>query len=236
MVNKNMLNHPLPPEDCKLFVAKETFYCFVPITKVSSTFLRRALNGDNFDIHQWKMHATGDVGPDREDVRFLVVLRDPVKRWVSGIVENFCRAYPDRDWSINDNYDWLFDKIEFDIHTVPQYKFLDVIDHAKTDWLWIPDSGIETHPWFTDNDVILSSVEDDDRNFGHSRPLVWFVGEERFNEPQDGAVSSVPSSIIYNTLTQLIADQPARAKVVRDYYKGDYDLIQSVTFYGNVKP
>lgn len=231
-----MLDHPLPPEDCKMFMAKNQWFCYVPITKVSSTFLRRALPGSNFDIHSWQWYEAQTPGPARDSVTFVVLLRDPVERWVSGVVEKFCRAYPDRDWSVDDDYDWLFRQVEFDSHTTPQTKFLDVIDKEHTVWLWTPAAGTETHPWFWDHNVVLAQVEDEDRNLGASRPQIWFLDDQRLAEPAEGAVASVPSATIQATVNQLLQYRPDRVARIREYYRADYDLIESVEFYGNVKP
>lgn len=231
-----MTNHPLPPEDCKMFMAKNQWFCYVPITKVSSTFLRRGLPGENFDIHTWQWYEQQSAGPDRNEVQFLVLLRDPVQRWVSGIVEHWSRAYPDRDWSVDDDYDWLFRQVEFDIHTLPQHRFVDIVDHARTTWLWTPPAGTETHPWFEDYHVTLASVEDEDRNLGASRPQIWFLDNQRLAEPAEGAVASVPSATIQATVNQLLQYRPDRVARIREYYRADYDLIESVEFYGNVKP
>lgn len=231
-----MTNLPVSPDDCRLFSVNQKWHCYVPITKVSSTFLRTALPGDPFDIHQWRWYQTSIAGPDLAEVQYLVVLRDPVQRWISGVVEFWSRAYPDRTWSLQDNHDWLFDQIEFDVHTLPQHKFLDVIDKTQTTWLWTPAAGIETNPWFADHNIVLADVADEDRNLGNSRPQIWFDGDERLSEPREGAVASIPSATIQATVTQLLAQSADRVARIREYYRADYDLIESVEFYGNVKP
>lgn len=231
-----MKNSPLSADDCRLFEAHDQWFCYVPITKVYSTYLRRALPAAEFDIHSWQWHKISGSVPDRNSVQYLVALRDPVERWVSGIVEHWCRAQPDRDWSMTDNYDWLFDQIEFDVHTLPQIQFLDLVPMDRCVWLWAPATGIQCHTWWHDHDVDLRPVLDADRNLGNARPQIWFDHGSRLAHPIPGAVPSVPSWQIQHTVRWLLDQDSSRVARVRDHYRDDYTIINSVKFYGSCQP
>lgn len=222
---------PLSDDDCNVFAVDNRWYCYIPITKVSSTFLRRALPGQQFNIHTWQWHTATDPVPNKLNMNYLVVLRDPVARWASGVLEFWCRANSQHDWQPEANYDWLFDQVEFDVHTRPQADFLHSVDHDRCTWLWMTDN-IESHAWFKHNQVALRSVPPEDRNQGVSRPQIWFGPDgQRSEQPQPGWASSVPSVRIQNTVRQLLQSNPNRVAQIQRYYQADYDLINSVQFY-----
>jgi len=224
---------PLSDDDCNVFAVTNTWYCYIPITKVSSTFLRRALPGRQFNIHSWQWHNSNDPVPAKEQINYLVALRDPVARWASGILEFWCRAYSEHEWLPNQNYDWLFNQVEFDVHTRPQVEFLHPVDHDRCTWLWM-NSQIENHSWFKDCGVQLRSVPLEDRNQGVSRPLIYFgPNGERSIQYQSGWTASVPSARIQSTLKYLLESDQGRVEQIKKYYQADYDLIQSVKFYQN---
>ena len=224
-----MNNSPLSADDCKIFSAKSQLYCYVPITKVASTYLFRALPAQSFDIHNWCWIQNSELPPHPSQVRYLVVLRDPLERWISGAVEFWCRARPDRDWNLITEDSDIFDQIEFDVHTRPQIDFLHCIDRTQTTWLYMNHS-VENHPWFAANNVKLRDVDNQDRNWGNARPQIYFFEDQRLYAPIPGAVASTPSAIIQKNLRRVI-DTSARCrdKIVK-YYQQDFELIQSVDF------
>ena len=222
-----MQNSPLSDDDCNVFEVAGSWYCYIPITKVSSTYLRRALPGRQFNIHTWQWYASNDPVPDKDSMNYLVVLRDPVARWASGVLEFWCRAYPDHTWLPDANYDWLFDQIEFDVHTRPQVDFLHPVAQERCTWLWM-DHATETNPWFVQNNVALRSVPPEDRNQGVSRPLIYFGPEgQRSEQAHPGWVASTPSAQIQSTIKHLLDSNPANIERIRQYYQADYDLIES---------
>lgn len=230
-ISIHMQNSPLSDDDCRVFKIQESWYCYIPITKVSSTYLRRALPGGQFNIHTWQWYNSTDPVPAKQHMNYLVVLRDPVQRWASGVLEFWCRARPDHDWSPDQSQDWLFDQIEFDVHTRPQVDFLTLIDKQRCTWLWM-DHAVESNAWFSHNNIALLPVVDDERNQGHSRPLIYFgPNGQRSETPQPGWVSSTPSSLIQSTVRHVLNTRPEYVEKIKKYYQADYELIQSVKFY-----
>ena len=224
-----MQKQPVSGDDCKVFQIDNAWYCYVPIMKVSSTYLRRALPGERFNIDTWQWYFNPQAtAPGRNNMNFLVALRDPVQRWISGVVEFWCRAYPDLAWQPEDNYNWLFDQVEFDIHTQPQVDFLSHVIRDRCSWLWTGDA-IEINTWFNQHDIKLNPVTESDRNLGSSRPLIYFgPNKERSYEPLPGYIPSVPSALIQSTVRQLLNSNPRYVERIKDYYHDDYNLIESV--------
>lgn len=211
-----------------MFLVGSQWYCYIPITKVASTYLRRALPGRQFNIHRWQWFDSGDAVPDRPSVRFLVMLRDPVERWLSGAVEFWCRARPDRDWTDTGSHDDLFEQVEFDIHTRPQRDFVHGIDSDRTTWLWMQPS-VDHIQWFKDQAIELRSVDVQERNWGNTRPQIYFDHQgNRHAQAGPGLESSTPSHVIQIALAQMLT--PERKHSIRRYYQQDQELIDSVKF------
>jgi hypothetical protein len=227
-----MQNPPVVNDDCVVFQSNSSWYCYVPITKVSSTYLRRALPGRQFHLQNWNWtdSAVKDPVPDRNNMNYLVMLRDPVQRWISGVLEFWCRAHSNYSWQPEESYDWLFAQVEFDIHTRPQSDFLQDINKDKCTWLWM-DDAVETNPWFQQANVLLNPVPEQEKNRGDSRPLIYFgPNQERSYQWQPGYTSSVPSAQIQITVAGLLESDPARVERIKQYYQADYDLIELAQF------
>jgi len=222
-------SNPLSDDDCKIFTVGSQQYCYIPITKVASTFLRRALPSRSFNIHTWNWFDTQGELPNPDTLRYLVVLRDPLQRWISGAVEFWSRAQPTGDWNTLNEHDILFQQIEFDVHTQPQCDFLQNIDPTRTTWLWC-DNNIENHPWFKLNGIQLNPIAEQDRNWGNSRPQIYFHNNQRFNQETPGAVASTPSAVIQRNLTGVLNSSALCQERIRAFYQQDYDLIDSVEF------
>lgn len=227
-----MKQSPLSDDDCVIFDVGSVQHCYIPITKVSSTFLRRAIPGQRFNIHTWQWYdPSSDPVPDVDQLRYLVMLRDPVERWISGIVEFWCRAYPDRAWNPRECQDWLFDTVEFDVHTRPQVEFLHAVDQQRCTWLWM-DNAVEYNAWFRDHNIGLKSVDKKLRNQVNDHHLIYFgPNGERSRKPVAGWPTSVPDHQIKSAVEYTLAHHPNAVNKLKDYYRQDYDLIQSVSFY-----
>lgn len=113
-------------------------YLYVPITKCASTYLRNAIPAPEFDSRAWKWvsNTTAPV-PNPNSVQWVVVLRDPWSRWISGATHwlSHCREWPDR-------IDWMIETVESDVHTCPQHEFLTNIVLDRTVCIhYRPDIG-----------------------------------------------------------------------------------------------
>ena len=76
--------------------------------------------------------------------------------------------------------------------------------------------------------MVLRSVPPEDRNQGVSRPLIYFGPEgQRSEQAQPGWVASTPSAQIQSTIKHLLDSDPANVERIRQYYRADYDLIES---------
>lgn len=105
-------------------VAKDDF-CYVLIPKNSSTFIGNLLLANN-----WKSDSFLNI--KIEDKKFIVLLRDPLDRWATGITQYLCSHIMTTELSaINIIGQWnklveelIFDKLIFDDHTEKQVYFI----------------------------------------------------------------------------------------------------------------
>jgi len=150
---------------------------------------------------------------DKLDKTAIVVLRDPVERWLSGIAEYFALYHP----SFNESYfsppflDVIFDRITFDDHTEKQVKFLDNID--------------------TDNCIFLWCNEHYRTNF--SNLIKERCGDNKYDRYDYQHVSE--HSPERKKFKKIFSQQLQNSKYleqVKQHFAEDYKLIESVQFYG----
>jgi hypothetical protein len=150
----------------------------------------------------------------------LIVLRDPVQRWVSGLVEYLLRVYLDRINTQNNmtrqniTTEKALEQIVFDLHTCPQHRFLEGF------------TGPKQYIWF-----------DQDQKPELITSLAKYFNEQGFSNqwtpdkflPADELVSQQKREL--TQLYQDILKQPDMLQRIKNFYSKDYELIDSIKFY-----
>jgi hypothetical protein len=143
----------------------------------------------------------------------IVVLRDPVERWCSGIAEYLYLYHPDMRWDeLGRNfYDVVFDRICFDDHTERQVNFIHGLD--------------------TDRCIFLKFGPEYRNNFSqllaeHNMPNRYFNYEPQ--HVSDNSRERKHAKLIFTGML----NESKYLTQVQDYYEADYKLINSVHFYG----
>jgi hypothetical protein len=137
----------------------------------------------------------------------LVILRDPIDRWCSGIAQSLFNSKK-YDWPIED----IFNFISVDDHTESQIYFLQGIDITKTTFILV-NANLRSNlkNWFNERGMLVdlenihqynASIEDD-------------RGE------------------IKNKFINLIESQSELMLKLKKHFQADYELINRVKFYGN---
>lgn len=117
-------------------------YFYLNIPKNSSSFIKKCLSSIDW--------VYGNIN-DYPDAKVIVALRDPIKRWVSGISEYLFMYHTDVIDNIADPFNYgfmpmlgdklgmslLFGRMTFDDHTERQSLFLKGIDLNKCTWLFV---------------------------------------------------------------------------------------------------
>ena len=145
--------------------------------------------------------------PLPKDSRIVVVLRDPVDRWLSGYAQT---AHTLIDNLADINWKTVFSKIDYDNHTAPQHKFIEGLDHNQIDFfsnIGIKQALDEYLPF--ENDINLDAL----------RPLLNISSDDPHK-----------NSIIECAKMQLKLE-PKYLEHLKEYYARDYELINTVDFY-----
>lgn len=175
---------------------------YVNIPKNASSLTKGKLlemgwNEDNF------------LSRDMENTTVLVTLRDPIKRWMSGIAE-WMQFYPQLKL---DEYFWqrVSTQVIMDDHTVPQCGFLEGITISSMVAFWLD------HNYRDKFSEYLRDTLDIENTFNYS-------------SYQNVSNESVFKTNVINFLTERIKD-PSVLSHIQHIYKQDYDLISTCNFY-----
>jgi hypothetical protein len=170
---------------------------FVWIPKNASSTLRFLFPDGNACFHDFDVET------------YWVILRDPILRWKSGVIEyiSFCSSSKVNPTDVKGRLEWVLDnidQIEFDEHTASQTSFLKYtgntryIDMKKNFWVHklINELGLPHKP-----------------EFGGQLKMNTTSGN-RYKEEIKHSIDSVMSTAFENRL--------------REYYSEDFKLIEQV--------
>ena len=188
----------------------EHFY--VPIPKCASSWCTEI----------WGQGQPFDFLAHEHDLDAVVILRDPIERWIAGFAQ--CQVGNDPNWEGHWErlgWDWVFDTVVFDNHTEPQVSFLAGIDFDRTTWFRMDDhltvhmlSWMQTHLGQDRSRVAA------DRYAGHEQPARVF---------RDGMRGRSQAEIA-DMAQQALAIIPGAVDRIRAFYKEDLDLYYTVEY------
>jgi hypothetical protein len=147
----------------------------------------------------------------------LVILRDPVERWVSGMSEYFARNHPQlhTDQFHEGFMDRLLERMTLDDHTRPQTQFMSGLDRARCHFLlcdhdfsanfchWLKAQGLWT---------------------GHN-----YTKYPRLNATHPRMGNRPPAETVRSRFHGVISpwlQQPHVLARIKQYYQEDYDLLE----------
>lgn len=183
-------------------------YFYVVIPKNASSFV-----SDGIRQLGWTSNYYQEIYKPNRGQKVLVVLRDPYKRWVSGIVQ-YLSMYHTNNIPIitKDIFDLLIDKIVFDDHTEFQSYYL---------------HGIDT------NDCIFLNSDLNLRGMLHKTLVEKFFENNtpfiNINDINHSEYSSSHKNYKTQILNHLNNDSKSIEKI-KLFYKKDYDLINSIHY------
>jgi hypothetical protein len=188
-------------------ISPEGVFC-LHIPKNASTFIT------NFLVHNGWRHSNAS---DPEIKQQIVVLRDPLERWVSGFAtyaaswilgpsygsDNFSEDFNDLSERL------IFDQIIFDDHTTPQVQFIEQLN-----------KNIPTTYFALNHDLVTN--------------LKSFLGKEldwREDLNSNITENNYDTKQVASKMKFTLSQNPAYTAKVVDCYRQDYDFIKSVNFY-----
>lgn len=183
-------------------------YCYVNIPKNASSFLREI-----FKDTGWKhMH----LGMNMEIKATIVVLRDPIERWITGIAqhittnvlgENFGSThYLEQNNELVERI--IFDQIVFDDHTEQQSWFLE------------PFSLDNAVFFYCDNTLSKNLDSYFNNKFDFTNKPYVNVSKDQFDNAN-----------LVEHFKKLVYNNKLYFNRLKSYFVRDYDLINSVKFY-----
>jgi hypothetical protein len=142
----------------------------------------------------------------------IVVLRDPVERWVSGIAECMTLYHPSFEFQDTETIELVFDRITFDDHTERQVKFIDGLD--------------------TDNCIFFMCDQNYKKNFS------LFIDEQLgpnsyFNYKEQHVSNKSPQRAKFKKIFSRLLENSKYLEQVKNHFADDYHLINNVKFYGS---
>ena len=180
----------------------DTDLMYINIPKNASSWTKPNLRDWGWEFYNY--HT------DNLNKHALVVLRDPVERWLSGIAEYMTLYHVDTDptaW-----FDLIFDRIAFDDHTESQVLFLQNIN-------------LDNCTFFLCNENFKSNFSDFLNK--HNMPNSY----DKYDN-QHVSANSPERSRFKNIFAQALGNSKYKQQV-EWYFEKDYKLINSVEFYGS---
>jgi len=145
----------------------------------------------------------------------LVVLRDPVERWLSGVVEYFTLYHENIDTTQFNSafYDLLMDQLTFDDHTEKQVYFVEGLDPNRCTYMLCDENYRKNFTSWLHNQGIQSK---DYSRYNYQHTTAGNPTRRRFKE-----------------IFAPLIDNPKYIEKLKKHFHLDYRLIWSVRFYGN---
>jgi len=176
------------------WVNRDHDVAYVNIPKNASSFIKGCLMGSksNWVYHDHLIKAN----------RYLVALRDPIERWVSGMAE-----YEFNSKQTNIDYQ----QIILDDHTETQDYFIQDIVIDKTDFIMVNENLRKNlKRWFNEFGYIIDID----------------------NITQYNASLNTEKQQLKNKYQAIVDSSPDFVLKLKQYYANDYKLINSVKYYG----
>jgi hypothetical protein len=181
--------------ECWVDETRSITYIHVP--KNASSFIKGCLIGSG---GFWKHSETLVISNET-----LIVLRDPIERWCSGIAQ-----YQYNSKQFDMTLDEAFNTITFDDHTDLQTYFLQGVDLSKATYMLADDTlRITLEKWVRERGYHT--------NISIAHSYNASVGDEREN--------------IKSQYLDILASRPDLVLQLKNHFAADYELFNKVKFY-----
>lgn len=189
-------------------------FTYIPIPKNASTYL-------NYIFKNKLNYITTTNYKKLENKKYIVCLRDPYERWLSGIVEYFTRYFLN-DIAFTDSvYDIIFKKIIFDEHTEPQVNFLQELDTDNIIFFNISNLDNTLYYFLNNslnvNDKIIGEIKSD-----------W-------SSNRNSSKHNIRKRELMKLFQKQLNSNNNFYQKIKEVYTKDYNLINSINFYSNLK-
>lgn len=202
------------------FISNNNPLVYVPIPKNASTWAKNYFS----NTLKWRLQSDDCIKIYNHNFwqicsvlkyhRKIVILRDPIDRWISGIVQYVYTYFPD-DFDISDKMiDYFFSKVYLDHHTLPQVNFIHNLKIKTVDFFMVNDE-LENNL----NHYLMKNIMNEYKGIPELLPK---------NQTQYKASVDIA---LYDRLKQIIDTNIIYNNKIKEFYKLDFELIEGVTFY-----
>lgn len=208
-------------------------YIYINIPKNASSWMKNNFGGWSYNFRDNKFDQP--VPPEVQSIlqapnpaTYVIVLRDPVERWLSGAAQAVYECAPDDPgFFMNWSDSLIFDTVAFDEHTAPQTMFLQGIDLSRVVWFDCTNN-LESNLIAWSKDKFPIDV----------KPISYYAYNaykiSRLDIPQNLDDNSPHWTMMQciDALRQRLFNKPEHLEKIKLFYKDDYKLRESVKFYG----
>jgi len=182
---------------------------YVNIPKNASSWTKPNLLDHNWEFYNYHLD-------NLYHKHALVVLRDPVERWLSGIAEYFTLYHENLDLDLVNQafYDLLMDQITLDDHTEKQVYFVEGLDPNRCTFMMCnKDYRVNFQKWLQDLSLWNGKNY---QNYHYQHTTQGNAVRKKFTE-----------------FFKPLLDNPKYLEKIKKHYQLDYRLIWSLRFYGS---
>lgn len=194
-----------------------TKYSYIGIGKVASTFMGEFLG--NLKYHQ-SAYDYNIPDEHRLPQTYMVVLRDPVERWCSGIVEYLVNSgmFIEGEESSfklknRETLDLIFGYAIFDRHTCPQVDYLHGIDTDQCVFFKLDKDFESTMKRFAEKELKVPTKD-------------VIIRKDMYNTSERNSHKELRDIINFE-----IENNPRYKKQIKDHFADDIILFNSVNYY-----
>lgn len=182
-------------------------YVYVNIPKNATNWTKFHMQNIGF------VHGNFKEWPNLVDnKKFIVFLRDPIDRWVSGIAEYFVKYQQHIRTFDNNLLDIIFDRVALDDHTEKQVYFLNGLEDREIIFFRCDNTLSRVFPAFLK-----------DINIDYD-----FVGGRKIYATNEQS----PQHFYKTAFTEILNQNTRYVDMLKRHYADDYNFINSIKFYG----
>lgn len=209
-----MYHYPVNHDLGICFRLRERHFCipsndsfFIPIPKNGSTPISVESRADEIRIEPKNLKYKN----------LLIVLRDPIDRWVAGIAQFWVSEFnQQRRQEFEQFWDDAYNNIALDPHTYTQSSFLEDYDLSNASWFWLDRNTL-------DNAIVSWAKE---RNIFYKPE---FDSDDNGFDAKHAALHNPDKVYIIEKLQSKLETTDIKQRL-QEYYTKDYKLIHTVNF------
>lgn len=200
--------------------ANDTDYIYVPLPKCASRYTVQVLNY----MCGWMENGNFILNKELQEKKKIIALRDPLSRWLSGIVHHF---HLQELQMLDENMHYIFNQITLDPHSELQVKYLEGLDTDQCVFLMLDDTYTNNLKHFivnvlNKNYTFWNKQREGDAHASVKYPgMIWHnTTEERPHKKQHMI-----------GLKKFMESHPEYEMRIKAYLEPDYELIKNIEFY-----